>query len=87
MATVPQVDTQIEELVKSGFKKMVLDLGGLTFLDSTGLRLLLKWTHAARADGLAFELLPGGPTVERVLDIAGVRTELDFVAPHSLGRA
>ena len=41
LATAPIVDTQLSELVEAGFRNIVLDLGKLRFLDSTGLRLLV----------------------------------------------
>lgn len=86
LATVPQVDRQVEELVAAGFKRIVLDLSGLSFVDSTGLRLFVKWSQAAAADGLAFSFLPGNSTVERVLDVSGLRDALDFADPAKLRR-
>ena len=86
MATVPEVDRQIEEVTSTGFKKVVLDLAGLTFLDSTGLRLLIKWTQLCRQDAIEFSVLPGGPQVERVLDISGIRPELTFADPNNMRR-
>jgi anti-sigma B factor antagonist len=84
MATVPQVDEQVRELVESGFKKVVIDLGSLTFLDSTGIRMLLQWTATADTDGIDFALLPGTGAVERVLDITGVRQHFHFIDPAQL---
>lgn len=50
---------------------LVLDLAGLTFLDSTGLKLILE--TAARIDGLGRLVLQDvRPEVLRVLRIAGV---------------
>jgi anti-anti-sigma factor len=87
MATVPEVDSNVEELVNSGFTNVVLDLAGLTFMDSTGLRLLVKWTQTARGDGMSFRLLPGSPAIDRVLDISGLRDELEFADAAKLRRA
>jgi anti-sigma B factor antagonist len=86
MATVPEVDRQIEEVTSNGFKQVVLDLSGLTFLDSTGLRLLIKWTQRCRQDGIDFSVLPGGPQVDRVLEISGIRPELTFADPNNIRR-
>ena len=86
IATAPQVDTQVEELVKSGFKNVVVDLAGLTFLDSTGLRLFLKWSQTARSDGVAFSLLPGTASVARVFEISGLDDQLPFLYPEDLRR-
>jgi anti-sigma B factor antagonist len=84
MATVPEVDRQIEEVTSTGFKHVVLDLAGLTFLDSTGLRLLIKWTQQCAQDGISFSVLPGGPQVARVLEISGVGPELTFADRNNI---
>jgi anti-sigma B factor antagonist len=54
---------------------VTLDLSGLRFIDTSGLRLILETAEAARRDGFAFTVLPGGPAVQRLFDLAGV-TEL-----------
>lgn len=78
IATAGMVDEQLYELTDSGFKRVVLDLGSLTFLDSTGLRLLVKWTQESQSNGVDFVLLRGDETIERVLDISGLRESLRF---------
>ena len=55
--------------------EVTLDLSGLRFLDTSGLRLVLETAEAARRDGFAFTVLPGSPAVQRPFDLAGV-TEL-----------
>ena len=52
LSTVPVVDAQLSELVDAGFRRLVLDLRELRFLDSTGLRLLLSWDAKTRAEGV-----------------------------------
>jgi anti-sigma B factor antagonist len=54
---------------------VTLDLAGLRFIDTSGLRLILETAEAARRNGSAFTVLPGGPAVQRLFDVAGV-TEL-----------
>ncbi len=56
-----------------------LDLGGVKFLDTTGLKLVVEVHRSARDDGFALELLPAHPDVQRVFEIAG----LDAVLPFS----
>jgi anti-anti-sigma factor len=79
LATVGTVDATIRELVDSGFSWVVLDLSGLTFLDSTGIRLVLEWVQASREDGMRFELIPGSPEVQRPFEIAGLADRLPVV--------
>jgi len=78
MATVGIVEQELRRLHESGFKQIVLDLGGLTFMDSSGLHLVLKWTAEASRDGLVFELEPGPPAVQRIFELAAVTDELPF---------
>ena len=62
-------------------RQRVLDLRELTFMDSSGLRLILSAHAAARRDGAILEIVPGPPSVQRVFQICGVEDELRFVAP------
>ena len=54
---------------------VTLDLAGLRFMDTSGLRLILEMAEASRRDGFRFTVLPGIPAVQRLFEVAGV-TEL-----------
>jgi anti-anti-sigma factor len=76
MATVGAVEQELRRLVDSGFRTLVLDLGGLSFMDSTGLHLVARWSAESSRDGFDFELGPGPPAVQRVFELAGMTAEL-----------
>jgi anti-sigma B factor antagonist len=78
MATIGEVEQELRQLRKSGFRKMVLDLSGLTFMDSTGLHLVMRWTSESAQDGFAFEVEPGPPAVMRVFELAEMTHGLPF---------
>jgi anti-sigma B factor antagonist len=59
---------------------LVLDLRGLDFMDSSGLRLVVVTDMRARAAGRRFALVRGGETVHRVFEITRMSDRLDFVA-------
>ena len=82
LATVPLVDAELADLWAVGFPSLVLDLRKVCFLDSTGLRLLMSWTTACEADGIAFRVIQGPPVVQRVLELAGVSDYLTFASPN-----
>src|SRR4051812_31053302 len=82
LATVPMVDEQLAELSSSGFTRLVLDLRGVRFLDSTGLRMLLAWHGRSTNDGIAFSVIPGPPVVQRVLEITGVDGRLTYASEN-----
>jgi anti-anti-sigma factor len=54
-----------------------LNLAGVTFMDSSGIRVLLRVHQAARARECTLTIGPVNPAVARVLDITGVRAVLD----------
>ena len=50
----------------------MLDLRDLTFMDSTGLRLVIRWDTAAREQGFRFAIVPGTDIVQRVFRLTGM---------------
>ena len=79
VATVPALEAQLGELRDAGFRRLIVDLSKLGFMDSTGLRLLLKWDAEARQDGFSIELVPGPPAVQRVFELTGTAGLLPFI--------
>jgi anti-anti-sigma factor len=59
---------------------VVLDLRGLEFMDSSGLRLVVLADMRARETGRRFVLVRGPETVHRVFEITRMSERLDFVA-------
>jgi anti-sigma B factor antagonist len=84
LATVGAVDAQLRELHESGFDRLVVDLRGLSFIDSSGVELLVRWTRAAHSDGHDFAVAHGGAAVERILELTHVREVLHFVDPRKI---
>jgi anti-anti-sigma factor len=78
MATIGAVEQELRHLQRSGSRKLVLDLSELTFMDSTGLHLAMRWTQEAAQDGFAFEIVPGPPVVMRVFALAEMTHGLPF---------
>ena len=58
---------------------IVLDLRGLEFMDSSGLRLVVLADMQAREAGRRFSLIRGDETVHRVFEITRMSERLDFV--------
>jgi anti-sigma B factor antagonist len=58
-------------------KVLVVDLAGVTFIDSSGLRILVE-AHQARIDSDAsFTLRSPSAAVQRLLEISGLSSHLD----------
>lgn len=71
--TAPSLAAALEPLPAGD---VVLDVAGVTFLDSSGLRVLLGLSRAARQAGHAVVLLTPSAAVRRVVDISGVGEHL-----------
>jgi anti-anti-sigma factor len=76
-ATIEPLRVRLDALSHCG-KVVRLDLGGLTFLATSGLGVLLDATAQARDHGTALSFYHGRPEVERVLRISGVDRLLHF---------
>jgi anti-sigma B factor antagonist len=78
LATAPVLDAQLRRVRDAGGDKLVVDLRGLTFIDSTGVQLLLHWGTWAARSGRAFSLIPGADRVQMVFALTGVVDLLAF---------
>jgi anti-sigma B factor antagonist len=83
LASVGALESTLRELRETGFDHLVIDLRNVTFMDSTGLRLILARDDEARADGRDFELVAGPPVVQKLFDLTGVTGRLRFVEPEA----
>lgn len=81
MATVPILEARLLELQESGFRRLIVDLRRLDFIDSTGLRLLLACDAEARKDGFSFALIAGPPKVQRLFELTKTLHVLPFIDP------
>jgi anti-sigma B factor antagonist len=70
IATGPRLQDAVEDLRASGWSAIALDLGDLTFVDSTGLALLLELCGGAGGDGGEVAIAVSCPTLERLLTIS-----------------
>jgi anti-anti-sigma factor len=61
-------------------ERLVLDLRGLSFMDSTGLHLLVTLDRRAQRDGLQLTLVAPAAPVDRAIQLCGLDQELPFVA-------
>jgi anti-anti-sigma factor len=60
----------------------LLDLGGVSFIDSTGLRVLLEAARASNTQEWAWFIVRPSDAVLRVLDLSGLAPHLPIVAPR-----
>lgn len=72
-ATAPDLQAELSGLAGDATVTAVtLDLGRITFLDSSGVRALLAGSEGLRARGAALVLRDPNPNVRRVLEVTGL---------------
>ena len=81
IATVELLERALLEVERADSARIVLDLSGLSFIDSTGLRLLLDVNERCGGAADRLRVIAGSPAVERLLDIVGLRERLPLIAP------
>ncbi|RSS68504.1 STAS domain-containing protein [Streptomyces sp. WAC06614] len=70
--TCPRV-TEVTDAVPVSGRVLALDLSGVTFMDSTGLNMLLALRERVRSDGGRLELLGVRRQALHVMDLTGSR--------------
>jgi anti-sigma B factor antagonist len=66
------------EISRDGTSGVTLDLSGLTFMDSTGLYMVLFAQELTRRHGCDFSLIPGSPQIQRVFELTSLLGVLPF---------
>ena len=79
LSTVGELQDRLEPALQSDPRLLVLDLRQVTFLDSSGLRLILRLHKRQEEQGGRLVLVRGGRRVARVLEITGADSELELV--------
>lgn len=76
MLTCSDFEQQLEKhLCEPGCRRMVVDLGRLSFLAACGVTGLLRARDVATEHGTELRLVINTAAVARLMDVAGVRTE------------
>jgi anti-sigma B factor antagonist len=74
MSSAPDLKAAIRAATERGATTLVVDLGDVTFIDSTAIGVLLAARERLRQSGGALELVCAEPNVLRVLEIVGMET-------------
>lgn len=78
ISSAGRIEEELDSLQGGGPELLVLDLRQLEFMDSTGLRLIVRADEAARERGTRFVIVRGPEPVQRVFEIVGLDTRLDM---------
>lgn len=72
--TAPRLQTELATLVRDGVSRLVVDLSGVEFCDSTGMNVLLSAMKRLRENGGSLELAAPRSAVRRILQVTGLDT-------------
>lgn len=79
IAAVESLDAALDQALAASPRRVTLDLRGVGFVDSSGLRFLLRANARSRNEGWAFEIYRPGETAIKALAVTGVFDLLPFV--------
>ena len=80
LATVETLRAALDGVEQIG--RLVLDLRGLSFIDSTGLHLLVALHQRARRDGFQLTLVAPAAPSNKVIQLSGLDRTLPFVTAY-----
>jgi anti-sigma B factor antagonist len=78
LAGAGKMEESLAAVERENPARLIVDLGRLAFIDSTGLRLLLQADARAKQRGCEMVLRPGEPAVQRVFEVTGALEILSF---------
>jgi anti-sigma B factor antagonist len=73
-----ELKAMLLEVVRDGTSGVTLDLSGLTFMDSTGLYMVLFGRELTERHGCDFSLIPGSPKIQHVFELTALLDVLPF---------
>jgi len=79
LSTADKVERELFRIEETGPELVVLDLSELTFLDSTGLRMIVGADQRARQSDRRLTVVRGPATVQRVFEITKLDGRLEMV--------
>jgi anti-anti-sigma factor len=85
LATVDQVDNALKEAANRRTAELELDLRGVTFMDSSGIHLLISWNESMQESSTVFRVIQGSPEIRRLFEVTDLIDDLPFVDRPSAG--
>jgi anti-anti-sigma factor len=79
LSTIAKVEQELARIEGTGPETVALDLSRLTFLDSSGLRVIVSADQRARRENRRFVVVRGPETVQRVFSITRLDEQLELV--------
>jgi anti-sigma B factor antagonist len=78
LASAPRLERELHEIRATQAGAVLIDLGGLEFLDSSGISLLMRAQATAEADGWRLALGRGSEHVQKLFRLTGLLDHFAF---------
>lgn len=79
IATAPRAEEELRRAEEQAPETLAVDLSGLSFMDSTGLRLVVACAARSREAERRLLVVRGPDPVHRVLELTGLDSRLEVV--------
>jgi anti-anti-sigma factor len=79
ISVTDRVERELERIEAERPPMLVLDLAALEFIDSSGMRVVMRADQRARRDGRRLAIVPGDGIARRLLRILGLEVRLELV--------
>jgi anti-anti-sigma factor len=90
LAEAPRLEHRLEEVITDAPATIIVDLGGVEFIDSTGLSVLVRAQQQASERSITLGVVNPPPQATRLLSLTGLAERLtlpDPTAPKHPGSA
>ena len=78
MASAPALEEAVRGICTASAASLTVDLSGLTFMDSTGLRVVLLTKDLCERHRCEFLVVPGPAQIQRLFEVTGILERLPF---------
>jgi anti-sigma B factor antagonist len=86
IANAPRLESELEGVETDSPATVVLDLRGVEFIDSTGLRAVIAANERAKEAGVRLVVVRGSTAVERLFSVTQIDQRLEVVDdPDAIG--
>jgi anti-anti-sigma factor len=79
MENAATLDEELVRAEESNAKRIILDLSGLNFIDSTGLKTVLLAQHRSNQDSGRLRVVRGTGEVARLLELTAIDQSLELL--------
>ena len=79
LESAPALSRELDRLLAGDHRRVVIDLAGLEFADSSGLQCLLAAAALSRSDGDALRIIEPVGQVSRLFEVTGVQGLLPLI--------